>query len=124
MAISGRPETPTGEVKIRNSTMCANPKEIDQCFGTVNANCVSQTKTKGNGMLVLSRKKDQSIQIGSDITIRIFQIKGNSVRIGIQAPEEVRILRGELAWFDEPIEVEFPSSQTIIPDQTSLPGNL
>ena len=47
-------------------------------------------------MLVLSRKIDQRIHIGDDITIVVNQIKGNRVTIGIDAPDGVRILRGEL----------------------------
>ena len=47
-------------------------------------------------MLVLSRKKGQSIEIGDGITVTVTQIKGNQVRIGIQAPPEVRIHRNEL----------------------------
>lgn len=47
-------------------------------------------------MLVLSRKKGQSIEIGDGITVTITQIKGNQVRIGIEAPPEVRIHRNEL----------------------------
>lgn len=47
-------------------------------------------------MLVLSRKKNQSIQIGN-IVITVNQINGNRVALGIKAPAEVRILRGELA---------------------------
>lgn len=48
-------------------------------------------------MLVLSRKSQESIQIGSDIQVRIISIRGNTVRIGIEAPAEVSILRSELA---------------------------
>lgn len=48
-------------------------------------------------MLVLSRKQTQTIQIGKDIRVTILQIKGNSVRVGIEAPEQIRILRDELA---------------------------
>jgi len=47
-------------------------------------------------MLVLTRKSDESIKIGDDITITIVEIKGNSVRIGIQAPSHLRIYRKEL----------------------------
>ena len=50
-------------------------------------------------MLVLSRKEKQVIRIGKDIEITITQIKGNTVRLGISAPQEVSILRGELAEF-------------------------
>ena len=47
-------------------------------------------------MLVLSRKVDETIQIGDDIEIRILEVKGDTVRIGIEAPKSVDILRGEL----------------------------
>lgn len=47
-------------------------------------------------MLVLTRKLEQSIQIGDDITITILAVKGNTVRIGISAPEHVRVARSEL----------------------------
>ncbi|MCO8120827.1 carbon storage regulator [Stieleria sp. TO1_6] len=48
-------------------------------------------------MLVLNRKADQEIMIGDDITVTVVRIEGNRVRIGISAPRDVRILRGELA---------------------------
>ena len=47
-------------------------------------------------MLVLSRKVNETIRIGDDIEIRILEVKGDSVRIGIEAPKSVDILRGEL----------------------------
>jgi len=47
-------------------------------------------------MLVLTRKMQERIQIGSNITITILRVKGNSVRVGIDAPREVRVVRGEL----------------------------
>ena len=48
-------------------------------------------------MLVLGRYANQSIQIGDDITITITGVQHDGkVRIGIQAPEEVKILRTEL----------------------------
>jgi carbon storage regulator len=48
-------------------------------------------------MLVLSRKVDQQIMIGEDIVLTVVRMDGNRVRIGIDAPQEKRILRGELA---------------------------
>jgi carbon storage regulator CsrA len=48
-------------------------------------------------MLVLTRKQQQRIQIGDNITITILKVKGQTVRVGIEAPDEVRVLRGELA---------------------------
>ena len=47
-------------------------------------------------MLVLSRKAEQSIVINGEITVRIIAVRGNFVRIGIEAPKEVPIHRGEL----------------------------
>jgi carbon storage regulator len=47
-------------------------------------------------MLVLSRKLSQQILIASDITITVVKIEGNHVRLGIEAPPGVTILREEL----------------------------
>jgi carbon storage regulator len=47
-------------------------------------------------MLVLARKTGEKIQIDSDITITVLETHGNRVRIGIEAPAQVSILRGEL----------------------------
>ncbi|MBI5665818.1 MAG: carbon storage regulator CsrA [Nitrospirae bacterium] len=47
-------------------------------------------------MLVLTRKSDESLKLGDDITITIVEIKGNSVRLGIEAPTGLRIYRKEL----------------------------
>lgn len=47
-------------------------------------------------MLVLTRKSHESIKLGEDITITIVEVKGNSVRIGIEAPPHLRIYRKEL----------------------------
>ena len=47
-------------------------------------------------MLVLSRKTGQQILIGDNITITILQVKGRTVRVGIDAPADVRVLRSEL----------------------------
>ncbi|MCG0276859.1 MAG: carbon storage regulator CsrA [Thermosediminibacteraceae bacterium] len=47
-------------------------------------------------MLVLSRKIGQSVSIGKDITIKILQIEGDRVQIGITAPKNMKVLRTEL----------------------------
>lgn len=47
-------------------------------------------------MLVLSRKKNESIVINGNIRIEILQIKGKQIRIGITAPSSMKVLRGEL----------------------------
>lgn len=47
-------------------------------------------------MLVLSRKLNQSIHIGENISVRIVRIKGNAIQLGIEAPSDVHVLRSEL----------------------------
>lgn len=47
-------------------------------------------------MLVLSRKQKQQIKIGDDVVLTVLQVKGNTVRLGIEAPKEVHVIRGEL----------------------------
>lgn len=53
-------------------------------------------------MLVLSRKKGQSIMIGNDIEISIIDIQGEQIRLGINAPKNVAIHRKEV--FEEIIK--------------------
>ncbi len=60
-------------------------------------------------MLVLSRKIGEKIHVGNDITIEVRRVAGNRVTLAVDAPRNVRILRGELreAALDfEPHEVE------------------
>ena len=47
-------------------------------------------------MLVLTRKLGQSIRIGGSIRIQVVEVRGNQIRLGIEAPPEVRVLREEL----------------------------
>ncbi len=58
-------------------------------------------------MLVLTRKQQERIHIGDNITITVVRIQGNGVRIGIEAPREVRVVRGEVAVKDALAEREF-----------------
>ena len=54
-------------------------------------------------MLVLSRKKGEVIYLGKDVSFEILAIEGDRVRIGINAPKDVRIFRKEL--MDETVNV-------------------
>lgn len=47
-------------------------------------------------MLVLSRKKNESIVIGENVEITIMEVRGDKVRIGIAAPREVKVRRKEV----------------------------
>ena len=61
-------------------------------------------------MLVLSRKQNQSIVINEDIRVTVVSIRGSQVRIGIEAPESVAILREELC---EPAPVTEKTPQLV-----------
>lgn len=47
-------------------------------------------------MLVLTRKQDESIVIDGQITIKVLYLRGNRIRLGIDAPQSMAVRRGEL----------------------------
>jgi carbon storage regulator len=48
-------------------------------------------------MLVLSRKKDQKVMIGDSVEVWVIDIRGDTVKLGIKAPREVKVFRLEVA---------------------------
>lgn len=68
-------------------------------------------------MLVLSRKKNESIVIDERIVITVVEIRGDKVRLGIQAPKEVPVHRSEVA--DE-IEANGPTKIVEVPLDAAL----
>jgi carbon storage regulator len=66
-----------------------------------------QTSTEWS-MLVLSRKKNESIVINNDITIAVVEIRGDKVRLGVEAPKEVPVHRREV--YDAIHRTEVPAS--------------
>lgn len=58
-------------------------------------------------MLILTRRPKQTLTIGSDIIVTVMEIRGGQVRIGVSAPEDVRVLRGEI--LDKPRAPQPPS---------------
>lgn len=70
-------------------------------------------------MLVLTRKQNEKIQIGDNITITVLRMKGKAVRLGIQAPAEFGVIRGELVLGDESDALESQSE-----DVSSSHGSL
>ena len=52
-------------------------------------------------MLILTRRSNKTIKIGNDIKVTVLEIKGNQVRIGVEAPGGVVILREELQTQEE-----------------------
>ena len=66
-------------------------------------------------MLVLSRKEAERIRLGDDIVITVVRIGGDKVRIGIEAPKDVLVLRDELEAFDKtPRSVPAPWKETSV----------
>lgn len=51
-------------------------------------------------MLILTRKKDETMVVGHDVTVKVLGVSGNQVKIGIEAPRDVSIMRDEL--LDDP----------------------
>ncbi len=47
-------------------------------------------------MLVLSRKVEQSLNVGDDVVVTVLAIEGDRVKLGIEAPRSVRVLRQEV----------------------------
>ena len=47
-------------------------------------------------MLILSRKTDQQIKIGDDITLTIIESRGDQVKIGVEAPKSIKVFRQEV----------------------------
>jgi carbon storage regulator len=64
-------------------------------------------------MLVLSRKCNETIVIGDNIHIKVVGIGGNQVRLGIEAPSDVRIMRDEL----------LRGKEAHLPEQPSTPAH-
>lgn len=70
-------------------------------------------------MLLLDRKQYQKIYIGDDIVITVVQTTPNKVRLGIEAPRQLQVLRGEL--LDDPTARAFPHSDAPPPASSPAP---
>lgn len=68
-------------------------------------------------MLILTRKKDEAIRLGEDIRIVLVQIKGGQVRLGIECPSHMRVLREELY---EAVRQENMNAVSVAPKDLSL----
>ena len=57
---------------------------------------IELTQDKGNVMLILSRKKNESVIINDNISIVVTDIRGDKVSLGIDAPKEISVHRNEV----------------------------
>lgn len=73
-------------------------------------------------MLVLARKLDESIILGESITIKIISIDKGVVKLGIDAPKNVTIVRSEL--LEDVRYANIAASKEIAPDELSLLSSL
>jgi len=86
-------------------------------------------RQKEIAMLVLTRKLNEQIQIGDDVTITVLRVKGNTIRLGIDAPRSTRVVRGELERFadegeavaDEALETAAGSTKPTAPATSTSP---
>ena len=69
-------------------------------------------------MLVLTRKYQEKIRIGDNITITVLRTKGKAVRLGIEAPSDVPVIRGELSFEISADEKETVSATSAEPTAT------
>ncbi len=68
-------------------------------------------------MLILSRKINEKIKIGEDITLTILEVRGDQVKIGVEAPKDVKVFRQEVY---ESIQKENFAAATAPQDLSSL----
>lgn len=64
-------------------------------------------------MLVLTRKINQQVSLGDNIKITVLQVGKGCIRLGIEAPREMKILRGELRELDQRATKSVPESQVV-----------
>lgn len=73
-------------------------------------------------MLVLSRKECEKIQLGNDITLTVVKVSGDKVRLGIEAPSNVKVLRNELERYEDgPQTIAHPAKLMLDGNKEALP---
>jgi len=77
-------------------------------------------------MLVLSRKKNESIVINNDITVTVVEIRGDKVRLGIVAPKQVPVHRQEVfdAIHASKAETESSAPTVVVKPTDTTPGHV
>ncbi len=69
-------------------------------------------------MLILSRKESEQVCLGNDIVLTIVRVSNDKVRVGVTAPSDVKVLRGELQSQTIEIKIHRPEEIPIAPNET------
>ena len=73
-------------------------------------------------MLVLSRKECEKIQLGNNITLTVVKVSGDKVRLGIEAPADIKVLRDELELHEDgPQTLAHPAKLLLDANHEALP---
>ena len=73
-------------------------------------------------MLVLSRKESQRIKLGDSIVVTVVRLSGDTVRLGIEAPPDVLVLREELECRTSDAPQSVDAAQSLVDCEAALPG--
>ena len=73
-------------------------------------------------MLILTRKLDESIVVGDDIVIKVISLEKGAVKLGIEAPRDISILRSEL--LEDVKESNIEASKEIAQEEINMLSNL
>lgn len=76
---------------------------------------LSHLLTRREIMLVLTRKPEERIVIGGEIEVKVIAVRGNRVRLGIDCPDHISILRSELVPRIRPHSDPNPPPETVVP---------
>ncbi|WP_240928217.1 carbon storage regulator [Thalassoroseus pseudoceratinae] len=107
---ANHPES-NGQQKLNKLTKLAPSNLLDNTFQQLTQ------QVKGIPMLVLTRKTSEMIQVGDDIVIKVIRTGKSTVKIGIEAPSNVRVLRAELC--DEAEPVATPNANAVTTRDTN-----
>jgi carbon storage regulator len=67
-----------------------------RCLAIFLADSCPDTGKRRKGMLILTRRVGETLMVGDDVTVTVLGVKGNQVRIGVNAPKEVAVHREEI----------------------------
>jgi carbon storage regulator len=78
-----------------SQSMIVAPRSTSLCRAPLH-NIVAIRSSEGDAMLLLTRKLNEEIRIGANVRVTILEVQGNRVRLGLTAPDDTEIRRGEI----------------------------